>query len=50
MSSKDDNREIMKRIDDLYYEVRIGTAMLILIIVANMILILLASLGFLFTA
>jgi uncharacterized iron-regulated membrane protein len=45
MSTKTDNDEIHKALKDVYYEVRIGTAMMILIIVVNLLLLVFLLLG-----
>jgi len=45
MSTKTDNDEIHKALKDVYYEVRIGTAMMILIIIVNLLLLLFLLLG-----
>lgn len=47
MSTKTDKEEIMKAIKDVYYEVRIGTAMMILIIITNLLLLSMSLLGIL---
>ncbi len=47
MSTKTDNDEMHKTLRDVYYEVRIGTAMMILVIVTNLLLISSAIFAFL---
>jgi hypothetical protein len=47
MSTKTDNDETQKLMKDVYYEVRIGTAMMILVIITNLLLLSAAILAFL---
>lgn len=48
MSTKTDKDETQKVMKDVYYEVRIGTAMLVLIIVMNLLLLFLCFIGLLY--
>lgn len=48
MSTKTDKDEMHKVMKDVYYEVRIGTAMLVLIMVMNLFLLFLCFLGILY--
>jgi len=40
------NVETRKRLDDIYYEVRIGTSMLVFLIIANILILSASLLGF----
>jgi len=42
------NVETRKRLDDIYYEVRIGTSMLVFLILANILILSAGLLGFVF--
>ena len=48
MSTKTDNDEMYKVMKDIHYEVRTGTAMLVLIILMNLFLLFLCFLGVLY--
>lgn len=47
-SEQPDNQDIFNRVEDVYYEVRIGTAMMILIVLLNLVLVSLGLLGFVY--